>query len=125
MKKLFSGLTLLTALVLLLGLLAPARAAELNLDFELVNKTGYPITEIYIGPTSSDDWGDNILEKTLKDEMSLEVSFHPKATAKKWDIKVVYEDKDTAEWKGYKLEEINKITLFWNDKTQKTTAKTE
>jgi hypothetical protein len=124
MRKKFLGLTLLSALILLLGLVAPAKA-ELNLDFTLVNKTGYPIKELYIGPTSSDDWGDNLLKRSLKDEQSFDLTFSPKATAKKWDIKVVYEDGDKAQWLGYKLEEISKITLFWDNEKQKSTAKTE
>ncbi|MEY2563268.1 MAG: hypothetical protein QOH88_1461 [Verrucomicrobiota bacterium] len=110
-------------LALLLGLVMPA-SAQLDLDFTLVNKTGYDIKEVYVGPTSSEDWGDNILKATLKDGESLELKFHEKATAEKWDIKVVYTDGETAWWKGYELTKINKINLFWG-KDKGSTATTE
>ncbi len=124
MRKKLLAAPLFAALILILGLVVFAHA-ELNLDFKLVNKTGYDIKEVYIGPTSSDEWGENILAEGLKDGESASITFSPKATAKKWDIKVVYADKDTAEWKGYKLEEITKISLYWNAEKQVSTAKTE
>ncbi len=121
MKQTLRGSVLL--LTLLLGLVIPARA-ESDLDFTLVNKTGYDIKEVYIGPTTSEEWGDNVLTAVLKDGQALELKFHPKATAPKWDIKVVYTDGETAWWKGYKLAEIMKINLFWS-KADGSTATTE
>jgi hypothetical protein len=103
----------LFCLALLLGFVMSAKA-QLDLDFTLVNKTGYDLKEVYVGPTTSEDWGDNIITETLKDGESLALKFHEKATAQKWDIKVVYTDGETAWWKGYKLTEISKITLYWS-----------
>lgn len=123
-------LTQLLALLLLLG--APAIHAadeELNLDFTLVNKTGYDIREIYIAPTSQDEWTaeDKVkIPGVLKDGEALDLKFHPKATAEKWDLKIVWNDGgDAVEWRDFKLTEISKITLFYDDKTEKTTAETE
>src|SRR5947209_2456601 len=109
MKKTLLGS--MTLLALLLGLVVSAKA-ELDLDFTLANKTGYDIKEVYIGPTASDEWGDNVLKGTLKNGEALELKFSPKATAEKWDIKVVYTDGEKAQWIGYKLTDINKISLF-------------
>ena len=125
MKKQTVSLALLSVLLLLVGFVRSARA-ESSLDFALVNRTGYALKEVYIGPTSSDDWGDNILKRTLKDGQTLNVTFNPRATASKWDIKVVYEVDDTsAEWIGYKLKDISKISLFYSHDKDKTTAETE
>jgi hypothetical protein len=121
MKQTLRGSIILLAL--LLGLVISARA-ELNLDFTLVNKTGYDIKEIYVGPTSVDEWGDNILKEVLKDGQALELKFHEKASAEKWDIKVIYADGETAWWKGYKLTDITKISLFWSA-DKKSTATVE
>ena len=66
MKKQTLGIAFLSILLLLVGLVTSARA-ESDLDFALVNKTGYDLKEIYIGPTASDEWGDNILKAILKD----------------------------------------------------------
>lgn len=125
MKKQTVRIAFIAILMLLVGMVRTARA-ESELDFALANKTGYDIKELYIGPTSSDDWGDNILKRTLKDGQTLNVTFSPRAAAAKWDIKVVYEVDDTsAEWRGYKLKEITKISIYYNHDTDKTTAKTE
>jgi hypothetical protein len=113
----------LVLLALLLALVTSAQA-ELNLDFTLVNKTGYDIKEIYVGPTSVDEWGDNILKEVLKDGQALELKFNEKASAEKWDIKVIYADGETAWWKGYKLTDITKISLFWSA-DKKSTATVE
>ncbi len=125
MKKQTVGISVFTALLLYIGLALPVRA-ESELDFKLVNSTGYDLSELYIGPSSEEDWGDNILKKPLKDGASLDISFSPKAKASKWDFKVVYEvDSTSVQWLGYKLKEITKITLFYNKKEDKTSAKTE
>jgi hypothetical protein len=121
MKKTFLGSTILLALLLSMG---TAPGEQLNLDFTLVNATGYDFKEVKIAPSASDDWGDNILKRPLKDGESLEVTFHKKATEDEWDIKVVYTDGEKASWKGAKLTEINKITLYW-DKEEGSSAKSE
>ena len=115
---------------LLLLLSAPAAyTAELNLDFELVNATGYDIKEIYIAPTSQEEWSaeDKVqLPGVLKNEGSVDLTFHPKNTAAKWDLKIVWaEEGDPVEWRDLNLSEISKITLFYNEKTDTTTAETE
>lgn len=111
--------------IVMLGLATSAQA-ELNLDFELVNKTGYGIKEIYIAPSASDNWEENILKSELENGETLEVSFSPEANSKKWDLKIVWSDGDTpVVWSGYDLTEISKLTLFYNADTEKTTAKAE
>ena len=117
---------LLLALGLVLGFAAKSHAEELNLDFTLVNSTGYSIKEVYVAPSASTDWGDDILSKPLKDGQSLKITFHPKATATKWDISIVWEDcGKSVVWHGYKLTDIEKITLLYDEKAGTTTAKTE
>ena len=125
MKKPLLTVALLTLVLLVVGLCSSANAKELNLDFKLVNKTGYTISKIFIGPSTSEDWGSNIMESPLADGETLDVSFDPKANAEKWDIKVIYEDKDEATWIGCKLTEISKITLHYDADKDKTSATTE
>lgn len=111
---------------LVLHCASSVKAEELNLDFKLVNSTGWSIKEVYVAPNSSDEWGDDILKEPLKDGEVLEVKFHPKATATKWDFKIVWVDGGkSVVWHGYKLTDIEKITLFYDEKTDKTTAKSE
>ncbi len=102
------------------------KAEELNLDFSLVNSTGWGIKELYIAPSASDDWGTNILKDVLKDGGTLKITFSPKATAAKWDISIVWEvGGKSVVWKGYKLTDISKITLKYDEATKETTATTE
>ena len=118
------AMTLLVAgLVILFS--AHLKAEELNLDFKLVNSTGKTIKELYVAPTSVEEWGDTILKEALKDGESLEVKFHPKATATKWDLRIVLNGGKAIVWTGYKLTDIETITLLYDDETQKATAKTE
>jgi hypothetical protein len=123
MKKNLLSAFLLLALTLFLGLSVAARA-ESDLDFKLVNKTGYDIKEIYIGPSTSEEWGKNVLKQTLDAGETLDLTFSSKAIAKKWDIKCVYVDGETAQWIGFKLSDIAKITLFWSQ-SKGSTAKLE
>ncbi len=119
--SLFRTILVLT-FALVLGLTAKARA-ELDLNFKLVNATGYDIKEIYISPSGEKEWGPNVLKAVLKDGLTLELTFSEKATSEKWDLKAIYTDGETAEWGAVKLTEIEKITLHWDkDKGSSATA---
>jgi len=100
-----------------------------NLDFTLINKTGYTIEHIYVAPTSQRNWGDNIMGKQLLlNGESVDISFDSQETAKKWDIYVTWEGYEADEdvyWVGFDLSEISEITLYYNAETGKTTAKTK
>jgi hypothetical protein len=127
-KNLRSASGWVLALVMMLGAAATG-LAQSALDFTIVNKTGYAIKEIYVAPSSQEEWTDedkNVLPRSLKDEESVDITFNPKATAPKWDLKIVWVDGgDAVEWLGFDLTEISKITLFYDEKSEKTTAETE
>jgi len=53
----------------------PAYADNDKLDFSLVNKTGYGIKEVYIGPHSSDEWGENLINDAFENGETLNISF--------------------------------------------------
>lgn len=108
-------------------LLFPVVAAEnSDLDFTIVNKTGYDIKGLYIGPSGTGDWtkDDEVLHgKTFKNGASLDIEFHPRATAEKWDIMVEWAgDYDNEEWLELKLTEIQKVTLVYDRKKDVTSA---
>ena len=108
-------------------LAAPAFAGDQ--DFRLVNKTGYAIKEVYVGPTSNKDWQpeDEVLKgRTFGDGASLDIKFHPRLTAKKWDIRVEWADGSPAdEWDGLDLTQIEKVTLKYDKAKDKTSAEIE
>jgi hypothetical protein len=116
-------------LALVIGIIAqvvPAHADNEALDFTLVNKTGYGIKGVYIAPSASTDWGDNIISKALENGDGLAITFSAKAKAEHWDIRIAWVDPDDdVIWKKCKLSEISKITLHYNRESGETTATTE
>ncbi len=97
-----------------------------DLDFTIVNKTGYDIKALYIGASNTGDWtnDDEVLKgKPFKNGASLEIEFHPKATATKWDIMVAWADgSGNEEWTDLKLTQIEKVTLVYDKDDDKTSA---
>jgi hypothetical protein len=104
-----------------------AVAAEARQDFELVNKTGYSIDAVYVSPSKSSDWEEDVLGKdTLDDGDSWEIKFHRAVKTCKWDMKVVYsDDSSEAVWGGIDLCSVSKITIHYDRKSDKTSAELE
>lgn len=98
--------------------LTQAPIAGGNVAFSVINELGSSITEIYVSETSSDDWGDNLLEdEKIVDGGAFEVKFSPeqaKANAK-YDMAVVTSDSGEYHFEDISLEGINVITLSFND----------
>ncbi len=112
------------ALGLSFAFTAPVSAAEARQDFELVNKTGYDISHVFVSPSKSDDWEEDVLGKdVLSDGDAWEIRFSRADKTCKWDLKVVYADDDSAAyWKGIDLCAVSKITIKYNRKTDTTSA---
>lgn len=115
------------ALALAASMAATTARAESVLDFTLVNKTGYGISEVYVAPSEDEDWGESLISEVFENNESLDISFQPKAgNIKKWDILIVFVDDDTkVYWRGYELAKIHKITLHYDRNSGKTSATTE
>ena len=95
-------------------------------DFTIVNKTGYSLKHIYVSEASNNSWDEDILGRdVLNDSESLDVKFGKADKTCKWDMKVTYDDNETAVWENLNLCEINKITLRWNKSTGVTSANIE
>jgi hypothetical protein len=106
------GLMVLAAIFTLSMMLMPAAAAQGKQDFTLVNKTGIAINEMYIGPTSSDDWGADILgTDTLPNGESTDIVFAPNQKAVRWDLQFVDENGKKHTFYDKDLVKIAEITL--------------
>lgn len=103
--------------ICLFSLLGVANSfAEGKQDFTLHNETGKVITEIYVGPTSSEEWGDDVMGKdVVGDGQSVHLSFHPKATPNHWDLKIVFDDGKSTVWTNFDLTTIDDITISFKD----------
>ncbi len=119
MKKLTLSL-LASSAVLLLTLSAVTFAApqqRKNLDFTLVNKTGVDIMEVYLSPTSDNEWGEDVMGKDiLENGQKVDITFSSAETECNWDLKVVDEDDDNIVWTKLNLCTANEITLMWENK---------
>ncbi len=122
--SLFRSLSLAGVAALALISVDTASAAEAKQDFVLVNKTGYGISEVYVSPSKSNDWEEDVLGRdTLGDGESWQIRFHRATKTCKWDLKVVYEDDDSdAIWDAIDLCSVSKITIHWNKKSNTTSA---
>ncbi len=98
--------------------------AEAKQDFDLSNKTGYEIKEVYVSPSKSDDWEDDVLGSgTLPDGNKVHIKFHRSTTSCEWDVKVVYtDDSSSAVWQNINLCEVEKITIHYTRSTDTTSA---
>jgi hypothetical protein len=108
-----------------LAFAAPAGAQDAKQDFKLVNKTGYELNALYVSPSKSDDWQDNIIDgKVVGDDQVVNVHFSPRVHTCHWDLKVTYsDDNSNAVWGDIDLCTVEKITIFYDRKNDVTKAK--
>ena len=118
----------LLLLVITLGVVAYAAHAENPaLDFTLVNKTGYTIDALFISPTASDEWGEDVLgQDTLDNGQRCKITFHHKETAQFWDMRVNWSDGSEPDvWHKVDLTKYHTITIFYDKEKDKTWAEGE
>ena len=101
-----------------------AQAQEAKQDFSLVNRTGYEIKEVYVSPSKSSDWEEDILgDGVLEDKGARNIHFHRSTTSCHWDLKVVYTvDSSSAIWEAIDLCTVEKITIHYDKDAEKTSA---
>ncbi len=138
MKKLLAKTLMLSAVLMSTAALAqnPVEALPLQhqhkvrmqnatLDFTLNNATGYDIEGIYISPSDTEEWGDNLLEETFADGDSIPWQFSPEAEATHWDLRVDWADDEDGTfvyWRHLDLSQISSMTLHYDADSDKTSA---
>jgi hypothetical protein len=115
---------LLVSAMLSCAFIASAQAQEAKQDFTLVNQTGYEIKEVYVSPSKSNDWEEDVLgEDTLSDGDQQDIAFSRSTKTCQWDLKVVYSvDDSSAEWSSIDLCKVGTITIRYDKKNDKTSA---
>lgn len=96
-------------------------------DFAVVNATGYVISELYVSPSNTTDWQEDILGKdVLAEDDRTDIEFERSEDTCQWDLKVVYADDDSsAQWSSLDLCTISVVTLKYNRATDTTSATIE
>lgn len=101
-----------------------SNAQQAKQDFTLVNQTGYSISHVFVSPSKTDDWEEDVLGRdTLEDGDSWKIGFQRASKSCIWDLKVIYLDDDSdAIWGGLDLCKISKITIHYDRKKDQTWA---
>lgn len=61
-------------------------------DFDMVNRSGYSITEVYAGPSNEKSWGENILSGQIRNGQRLLVELDTYGYGCLWDLMYVFSD---------------------------------
>jgi hypothetical protein len=94
------------------GTSLPLPGSANNLDFALTNLTGATLQAIYVSPTDSRGWEENVLgNDKLQDGDTINLKFDPAERAGLWDLRVEAANGYYAEWKCIDLRTVTKITL--------------
>ena len=90
----------------------PTGNSAVNLNFALINYTGTTIRGVYLSPSESPGWEENVLAGSgLEDGDTVNIRFSPEEQAIIWDLKVEGDDERYAEWKNINLRDVSTITL--------------
>lgn len=113
----------LAALAVILSLAVPAAALAADQDFTLVNRTGYTIEQVYVSPIKARDWEEDVLGRDVLDDGDVvNIRFSKREDVCRWDLKVVYDDGEEAEWSDFNLCEVSRITIHYERKSGRTWA---
>jgi hypothetical protein len=117
MKQAISRTKIFIALgVLAMFVTATAFARSGKQDFVLHNETGVEIHELYVSPTTTDTWEEDVLGvDTLPAGESVKITFEDREHRAKWDLKVVDSKGNSIEWESLNLIEISDVTLHYKD----------
>lgn len=92
------------------------QAQEAQQDFTLVNSTGLVIDELYVSPSESEEWDEDVLGKeVLRVDEECDILFNPKEEVCLWDIKITDEEGDEIEWEKIDLCKAVRVILYWKD----------
>ncbi len=84
-------------------------------DFTLINQTGRSIVNIYITPSNTYYWDDDILDiDILDDDGYVNITFSRSETARYWDMMAVFSDGNTWIWEDIDLFSVSSMTLRFN-----------
>ena len=112
-----AGMVVLAAICALPLMMTKGARAEDNLNFTLVNQTGFALTELYIYPTEDEEIGDNWMEGTVvPNGGKYDVEFSPGGRRpKQWSVMISDKDENRFVFQGLRLVEISEIKLFYKD----------
>ena len=98
-------------------------AASGRQNFYLLNDTGYTIRELYVSPSKSRTWEEDVLgQDQLGAGQFFQITFDRSERTCTWDIKVVYDDNEEIYWENFDLCSIDFIKISYDRKRNETSA---
>jgi hypothetical protein len=90
-------------------------ASQNKQDFTLHNETGQEVKEVYVSPTATDEWEEDILgTDTLANGESVDISF-TRRREDMWDLKVVFRSGKSSVWTKLNLSQITDVTISFKN----------
>lgn len=84
-------------------------------DFVLINQTGEEVAELYVSPTSANDWEEDVLGVDVLDDGSrIRVRFSDDADHCHYDLKLVHSDGANAVWTDFNLCKVSTIRVYYD-----------
>ena len=81
-------------------------------DFLLFNRTGVDIYGVYVAPSDSEEWGDDLMEgEVLQNGGDIEIVFAPDEDIALWDVMVEDQDGNALYWRHVNLMKAAEIIL--------------
>ena len=116
-KSLWAHMIAVLAVVAMVMGSAPSVSAREVTEFDLQNKMGVAITELYIAPAIEGvPWSTNMLgEEGIGDGETVKVGFAPNAKTHKWDVKMVDHKGKVHLWGGLDLICATEVTIYRKD----------
>lgn len=92
-----------------------AAATQNKQDFTLHNETGLEIKEVYVSPTTTEEWEEDILgADTLESGDSVDISFS-RRREDMWDMKIVFRNGKSNVWTKLNLSRITDVTISFKE----------
>lgn len=119
-------ITFLKTSTIAISLFACQFALAGDADFTLTNRTGFDIESVYVAPSKSKSWGNDVLGKSiLANGRSRDIVFNANNSVCMYDMLIHWEgygEADDRTWERIDLCSVHKITLRYNKNTDVTTA---
>ena len=115
---------MLRSLIVVAFSLFAGGAVAQETSFLLVNRTGYPISQLSVSPTQLGFWGPNVLHPpAIQNGQARQVTFPASLTDCMQDIKIGFADDGApALWQYLNLCVLQKVTLHYDRASGITTA---
>lgn len=112
MKRLTLGIVLAIVATVVLGAMPADR------EFQLVNRTGLTIDEVYLSPANANAWGDDVLGvDVVPHNGRVAITWSRSESTCSWDLKTVDDDDAEVVWTGLDLCRASEVTLHFRNGT--------